>query len=427
LIVDSAMDPTTGVDSLMRRLAAAPSVDPSARVRVPRVGDQLGDLELLAQLGAGGMGVVFRAHERSLGRDVAVKVLRPELSATVGERATLALEREAQATARLAHPAIVTVFRVGRDAGVLHIVLELLRGENLAARLARGPVPAVDAIRWSIALVDGLAHAHAAGIVHRDLKPGNVFVTDDGRIKILDFGLARVDTMSDSVAPGASLAGAGTPGYMSPEQRRGAVGDAASDVWALGKTLRKLLADPAVPASILAFVEGMLADDPARRPTAAVVAAQLAAAAPAAGRARRGRLHALALCAFAFAMTPVSERSHVGRPAAIPAEGHWLADPLSGSTWHGSLRLLPSGDVEWIYIDEAGGAGHRAVLHRTPDGAYLEGHAEDLPGLCCGNVGFLRFAAPDDHHLHQLVSEWGPPGGAPTQSFGEWSYRWVGP
>ena len=152
-------------------------------------GTRLGPYEIVAPLGAGGMGEVYRARDTRLGRNVAVKVLPDAVAA---DRAQLArFEQEARSTAALQHPNIVVVHDIGTSAGAPYIVTELLEGETLRERLRRGPLPAAEALELSRQLAAGLAVAHAEGIVHRDLKPENLFVTRDGRLKILDFGLAR--------------------------------------------------------------------------------------------------------------------------------------------------------------------------------------------------------------------------------------------
>ncbi len=210
-------------------------------------GSRLGHYEIIAPLGAGGMGEVYRAHDDRLGRDVAIKVL-PEAVARDPDRLAR-FEREARALAHLSHPAILSIFDFGKEGETTYAVTELLEGETLRERLGRERLAWKRAAEIAVALAEGLASAHGAGITHRDLKPENIFMTRDGRVKILDFGLARVEpprpagtgTLAlgkDSTMPGSVL---GTVGYMAPEQVRGESADARSDIFALGCVLFEML------------------------------------------------------------------------------------------------------------------------------------------------------------------------------------------
>ena len=181
-----------------------------------------------APLGAGGMGEVYRARDTRLGREVAIKVL--PRSYTRDPERLRRFELEARAAAALNHPNILVVYQMGTSHDVPWLVSELLEGETLRERLGRGPLPVRKVIDYGIQIARGLEAAHRKGIVHRDLKPENLFLTSDGQIKILDFGLARVilpdieemnvaDTLAErQTTPGLQL---GTVGYMSPEQVRG--------------------------------------------------------------------------------------------------------------------------------------------------------------------------------------------------------------
>ena len=209
-------------------------------------GKKLGPYEILAPLGAGGMGEVYRARDTRLGREVAVKVL-PALSAGSAE-AMQRFEREAQAVAALSHPNVLSLHDFGNEDGVSYAVMELLEGETLRERLGSAAIPPRKAVDYAQQMARGLAAAHDRGIVHRDLKPDNVFLTRDGIVKILDFGLARpADERSSSASgsQGASLTASGTvvgtPGYMSPEQIRGKPVDQRSDLFALGVILYEML------------------------------------------------------------------------------------------------------------------------------------------------------------------------------------------
>src|SRR3989454_2466046 len=212
-------------------------------------GTKLGRYEIRSQIGEGGMGEVYRARDEKLNRDVAIKVL-PATFSQDAERLRR-FEQEAQATSALNHPNILAVYDVGTHEGAPYVVSELLEGETLRDRLSGGGLTVRRAIEYARELASGLAAAHEKGIVHRDLKPENVFVTADGRVKILDFGLAKLTqpdfgasdatglaTASPGTEPGVVL---GTVGYMSPEQVRGAPVDHRSDVFSFGAILYEML------------------------------------------------------------------------------------------------------------------------------------------------------------------------------------------
>jgi serine/threonine protein kinase/Tol biopolymer transport system component len=205
-------------------------------------GTILGQYEIHSPLGAGGMGEVYRAHDTRLDREVAIKVL-PE-SVTADPERLRRFEQEARAAAALNHPNILAVYQMATQDGVSYMVTELLDGETLRERLRRGPIPLRKAIDYGVQIAHGLAAAHERGIVHRDLKPENLFVTKDGRLKILDFGLAKLTQAKDSSGGEPTLTRAtepgvvmGTVGYMSPEQARGQTADHRSDIFAFGTIL----------------------------------------------------------------------------------------------------------------------------------------------------------------------------------------------
>jgi serine/threonine protein kinase/Tfp pilus assembly protein PilF len=211
-------------------------------------GMRLGPYQILAPLGRGGMGEVYRAKDVRLDREVAVKIV-PEQLAQDPDR-LIRFEREAKAVAALAHPNILVLYDIGHEQGVPFVVTELLEGITLRTRLAAARVPWREALEIGAAVADGLAAAHAKGIIHRDIKPDNLFVTADGRVKILDFGLALVqvppsnDLETASYTPCHTDPGTvvGTVGYMSPEQLRGLPVDARSDVFSVGCVLYELVA-----------------------------------------------------------------------------------------------------------------------------------------------------------------------------------------
>jgi len=212
-------------------------------------GSTLGPYRILAKLGEGGMGEVFRAHDPRLGRDVAVKILPPAFASSPDRLRRFA--QEARAAAALSHPNVLAVYDVHDEGETPYVVTELLEGQTLRELLAAGRLPVRRAVEIAVQVASGLAAAHQKGVVHRDVKPANIFVTTDGRAKVLDFGLARFVEASDSnnlstcladgpaTVPGAVM---GTVGYMAPEQVRGDVVDARADVFALGVVCYEMLA-----------------------------------------------------------------------------------------------------------------------------------------------------------------------------------------
>jgi TolB-like protein/Tfp pilus assembly protein PilF len=238
------------------------------------VGSQLGPYEVLAPLGAGGMGEVYRARDRRLERDVAIKVLPEHLSA---DPVTLArFEREAKVLASLSHPHIVAVFDVGTDRDTAFVVMELLEGETLRERIARAPLPWAAAVDIAIDVAAGLAAAHSKNVIHGDVKPENVVVTSAGLVKILDFGLARFEAKpAADLNRATTLAAmpnviAGTVHYMSPEQVRGAEADARSDLFSFGCMLHEMLtgSPPFRGASLAELLAAILRDPLPEAPAA---------------------------------------------------------------------------------------------------------------------------------------------------------------
>jgi len=208
------------------------------------IGTTLSHYRILEQLGAGGMGVVYRAHDDRLERDVAIKVLPAGALADDVQRRRF--HREALALSRLNHPGVATVHEFDREGGADFIVMELVSGETLAARLKEGALPPEQLTDFGIQIAEALEAAHERGVLHRDLKPANIVVTGKGRVKVLDFGLAKlvqagVDTRA-STLPTAGDAVAGTLAYMAPEQLLGEEVDAGSDVFSLGVVLYEMAA-----------------------------------------------------------------------------------------------------------------------------------------------------------------------------------------
>ena len=190
-------------------------------------GTRLGPYEIVALLGTGGMGEVYRAHDKKLGRDVAIKILPAEFSADSDRLQRFS--REARSASALNHPNIVTIYELGQDGSTHYIAMELIEGKTLRDMLLAGALPVRKAIEVATQIAEGLAKAHEAGIAHRDIKPANLMVTDDGFVKILDFGLAKLGPTSAKLSDMPTRTGSqtrpglvvGTPEYMSPEQASG--------------------------------------------------------------------------------------------------------------------------------------------------------------------------------------------------------------
>ncbi len=271
-------DDPGALSRLLQEIALAPADDVVAAWKEQlRPGARVGRFEIRGEIGRGGFGSVYEAVDPELGRSVALKALRPHR--TGRELSAEWIKKEAEAVAKLNHPNIVTLFDVGRCAAGPYLVMEFLRGETLAARLERGVLPLDEALQVADDLASGLAHAHAHGVLHRDLKPANAFLGEDGRVKILDFGLAHL------LGSEAGSSG-GTPAFMAPEQARGETADERADVYALGVVLFQLLTGklpyearaergvpgggappeiPGAPAALVKMVGRMLARDPAGR------------------------------------------------------------------------------------------------------------------------------------------------------------------
>jgi len=213
-------------------------------------GARVGPYEVLGPIGAGGMGEVYRARDPRLGRDVAIKVLPTNLSRD--QDRLRRFEQEARTAGSLNHPNILSILDIGSEAGAPYVVSELLEGQTLRAAMAEGPFPLRKAVEHGAQIARGLAAAHEQALIHRDIKPANVFVTNDGRVKILDFGLAKflhpaphegettpsLSAVFDPSDPNLLL---GTAGYTSPEQVRGLPADTRSDIFSLGAVLYEML------------------------------------------------------------------------------------------------------------------------------------------------------------------------------------------
>jgi eukaryotic-like serine/threonine-protein kinase len=214
------------------------------------VGQDIGSYKIHSLVGVGGMGEVYRAKDLNLGRDVAIKIL-PASVANDPERLSR-LEREARLLAALNHPHIAAIYGFERSSGMSALVLEMVEGTTLAERLAAGPLPLEESLRFALQIAQALEAAHEKGIIHRDLKPANIKITPDGTVKVLDFGLAKAfagaGTAHDlsqlptlTIEPTGQGVIAGTPSYMSPEQARGNTVDKRTDIWAFGCVLYELI------------------------------------------------------------------------------------------------------------------------------------------------------------------------------------------
>lgn len=255
-------------ESVLGLTARIPAIGPGHSL----LGRQIGPYEILSRLGAGGMGEVYRAKDTKLGREVAIKVLS---KAWVGDRAHMArFRREAQLLASLNHPNIATVHGLEESGGSCCLVMELVPGQTLAERLTAGPLGVHEVLSICVQIAEALEAAHQKGITHRDIKPANIKVTPQGRVKVLDFGLAKsfagddrdperpgAATLTAMTAPGMVL---GTPAYMSPEQLRGEPLDNRTDIWAFGCVLYELLAGrrPFPGATVAEIIAAVLKTEP---------------------------------------------------------------------------------------------------------------------------------------------------------------------
>ena len=404
-----------------------------------RPGLLLSRFELISILGRGGMGEVWRARDRRLGRDVAIKVLPEELGREPDRVARF--EREARALAALNHPNVAQIYELGEavpDAGVTggapdlprgpvrFLVMELIDGESLARRLRSGPLPLPAAVRVAGQIARGLAAAHARGVVHRDLKPGNVMLTPGGEVKVLDFGLARfsagrrpAEDVDVTAELGATAAVVGTAAYMSPEQVRGEECDTSCDAWSFGCCLAEMLmgvrafagssvveimervADgrvdlerlpPDTPADVRELIGSCLSPARSRRPTLASVADALdVTVAGAAVEGRRRWLRVAAAAAVAAAAGTAWLAWHPHRPARPERAGAPLRvtlDPMQPGTPAPPVGLAAAVD----------GRLQREVAAREALELVASGPADlHVHGVATGSSGGarLRFTVAD--------------------------------
>jgi DNA-binding winged helix-turn-helix (wHTH) protein len=349
--------------------------DPGPRESGDLTGQTVSHFRVVERLGGGGMGVVYRAEDLKLGRQVALKFLPPELA---GDAVSLGrFEREARTASALNHPNVCTVYAVEECAGQPVIVMELLEGETLEAALARGPLAHDDALRYAIQIAGALDAAHRKGIVHRDLKPGNVILTATG-VKVLDFGLAKNTRLA---AQEVTQAGAiiGTLRYMSPEQLRGMEADACSDIYSFGLLLEEMLGPAAAPPATRQVLGRCLAADPGERwQTARDLQAALGLLGSSPGFTR----------AFTSGPAPAPVPAGFPRvPWRVPAMAKWIAVAVLAI---GILALLaarqPWEPVRARLVVDPPGASQITRLNLSPDGqriAFAAGgrlYVRDLDG-----------------------------------------------
>jgi Tol biopolymer transport system component len=292
-------------------------------------GDRVGPYDIVGWLGAGGMGEVYRARDSRLGRDVAIKLI-PETFAMDASRLHR-FEQEARAAGQLNHPNILTVYDVGTHQGAPYVVSELLEGESLRSRLRGAPLAPRKTIDYARQIAEGMAAAHDKGIVHRDLKPDNIFVTSEGRVKILDFGIAKLTQPADDAArnagpltetgPGTVM---GTAGYMSPEQVRGETVDHRSDIFSFGAVLHEMTTGhPAfIRATVADTMAAILKEDPPEPSSATIPPALARIVTHCLEKAREARFQSAR--DLAFDLESLSETTGSASPAVgVAAPRRW--------------------------------------------------------------------------------------------------------
>jgi serine/threonine protein kinase len=357
-------------------------------------GARVGPYEIVGWLGAGGMGEVYRGRDPRLGRDVAIKLIAENVAADAGR--VRRFELEARAAGQLNHPNILAVYDTGVHDGAPYIVSELLQGESLRARLRGGAMAPRRAADYARQIAEGLAAAHDRGVVHRDVKPDNLFVTSDGRIKILDFGVAKLtqsneetirDIGADSIGPATQTAAAplvGTAGYMSPEQVRGVPVDSRSDIFSVGSVLYEMLVGrPAFVRETQAeTMTAILNDEPADALPPAVPAALARIVSRCLEKAREARFQSARDLAFGL---DLARGSTGNAPAALPevSRRSWptlrtaimiASLALAAASW---LRPAPPSEpdnplvgAKFSWLTDFGGTALDADI--SPDGKFVE-------------------------------------------------------
>jgi Protein kinase domain len=436
--------PATTFDSVIR-LAA--EVSPADYANVITIGAVLDDCyELRERIGSGGMALVYRAYDRRLHREVAVKI--PKLAQRERARVVDMFEREARATACLNHPNIVSLHHIGDHGGTPFVVLELLSGETLAERLTRRHTLSVAEANSIIeGVLRALSYAHDRGFIHRDLSPRNVFLTHDERVKLLDFGVA----VDFDASPGTVTRSGGTPGYMPPEHQ--ATPDPRGDLWAASVlyieciTGKRPSARPAaaelpaeLPPEVRAIVARALDHNPARRPSTASEMTAVICNRSGRGRGRRSRwrrrlplLAAAALvvagAAVAVPLRPASDPA-LAAPL-VPNDGRWRGDPAADSPWTTTLRRIDANHFAYENHNQLTGRATEGVLllEKISDGTtLLSGKIKDVPNCeTCNKVGFIEMIVLDETHLYQNRSAWGYSHADYVEWYPVYRYKWLGP
>jgi serine/threonine protein kinase/Tol biopolymer transport system component len=349
-------------------------------------GDFIGPYQIVGWVGAGGMGEVYRARDARLERDVAIKFISGSLAADASR--VRRFEQEARAAGQLSHPNVLSVYDVGYHAGVPYIVSELLDGESLASRLRSGRLAPRKAVEYAREIADGLGAAHDKHLIHRDVKPENVFVTSDGRIKLLDFGIAKLtrpsdDGARDRVAHTETDAGIvmGSARYMSPEQVRGEAVDARSDLFSLGSMLYEMLAGHAAFArdTSAETMAAILNEEPPALP-ADISPALTRIVSRCLEKSRDGRFESARDLAFALQVLTERDISNVRAVPSVPY-GSWMAIAgfsaalllLGGAltTWRSSDTTQPGALVDAVITPITDWDGTEALATISPDGRFV--------------------------------------------------------
>src|SRR5438876_3866355 len=412
------------------------------------IGTQLGSYEITALLGKGGMGEVYRARDTKLKREIAIKILPEEFSRDADR--VNRFQREAELLASLNHPNIAAIHNIEEANGSRFLVLELVDGETLADRIARGPIPVEEALTIASNIAEALEAAHEKGIIHRDLKPANVKITPDGKVKVLDFGLARAmeanpptamvsnsPTMMSGTMGGMIL---GTAGYMSPEQARGRAVDKRADIWAFGVVLFEMLTGKQLfngdtisdtlaailrqepdwdqaPANIRRLLRKCLEKDPNKRlRDIADFPLLLESAEPIASRSRLGILAWLAAAVCFVAAVALAFVHFRETPTEAPVLQFTLAPP-ENSAIH-SFAISPDGRSVAMAVTSG---GKRSLWVRVLDRLQ----ARPIPGtedaafpFWSPDGRFLGFSAPGK--LKKVAVNGGPAQTITERSAGIW-------
>jgi Tol biopolymer transport system component len=368
------------------------------------VGTRVGPYEIVGWLGAGGMGDVYRARDERLGRDVAVKLIHDAVS--TDESRVRRFEQEARAAGQLTHPAITAVYDVGSYDGMPYIVSELLEGESLRQRLQKGPLAPRKAIAYARQAAEGLAAAHDKGIVHRDVKPDNLFITADGRLKILDFGIAKLTAPSDSpvgtAVPTDTAVGAvvGTVRYMSPEQVRGEPVDARSDIFSLGVVLYEMVSGRAAFARNTApeTMTAILNEDPPEPPAASEVPALARIMSRCLEKAREARFQSARDLAFGLDVLSTSQTAAAPAVARSPA---WRAALAV------ALVVLVVGAAAAFWWTRATPPSIESLLAAAKFSPFTDWEGSERDPAISPDGKFVAFVSDHGGHLHAWLQQVG--------------------